>query len=48
MIGPEELMHVPLFAAMAPALRARIASRSADLSVDPGEWVVHEGSAPYF
>jgi thioredoxin reductase (NADPH) len=48
MILPEELMRVPLFAAMAPELRARIASRSADISVDADEWVVHEGSAAYF
>jgi thioredoxin reductase (NADPH) len=48
MISPEELMHVPLFAVMTPELRARIASRSADISVEPGEWLVHEGSAPFF
>ncbi len=48
MVQPEELMNVPLFAAMAPELRARIASRSADLYVDKDEWLVHEGSAPYF
>jgi thioredoxin reductase (NADPH) len=30
------------------ALRARIASRSADISVEAGEWVVHEGSPAHF
>jgi thioredoxin reductase (NADPH) len=48
MIQPEELMHVPLFAVMTPELRARIASRSADISAEPGEFLVYEGSAPYF
>jgi len=48
MILPEELATVPLFAEMPEALRARIASRSADICVEAGEWIVHEGSAVYF
>jgi thioredoxin reductase (NADPH) len=47
-ISPAELAKVPLFALMPEALRARIASRSADISVEAGEWIVHEGSAVHF
>jgi thioredoxin reductase (NADPH) len=48
MIAPDELVDVPLFAAMPEALRARIASRSADIRINAGECIVHEGDAPYF
>jgi thioredoxin reductase (NADPH) len=48
MITPDEIADVPLFAAMPEALRARIASRSADLRVNAGETIVHEGDAPHF
>ncbi len=48
MISSDELAKIPLFALMSEALRARIASRSADISVEPREWVVHEGSAVHF
>jgi thioredoxin reductase (NADPH) len=48
MISSEEIAIVPLFAAMPEALRARIVSRSADIRVEAGEWLVHEGSAVHF
>jgi thioredoxin reductase (NADPH) len=48
MISSEELSKIPLFAMMPEELRARIASRSADIRVEAEEWVVHEGSAVHF
>jgi thioredoxin reductase (NADPH) len=48
MISSEELTKIPLFAMMPEELRARIASRSADIRVEAQEWVVHEGSAVHF
>jgi thioredoxin reductase (NADPH) len=48
MIQSEELLAIPLYAEIPEALRARIASRSADYRVDAGEWLVQEGSHPYF
>ena len=48
MILPEELSGIPLFAMLPDAVRARIASRSADICVDAGEWIVFEGSTAHF
>lgn len=48
MITPADLADVPLFAAIPHALRARIASRSADIRANPGEWVSYEGDPAYF
>jgi thioredoxin reductase (NADPH) len=48
MILPEEIAKLPFFAEMPEALRSRIASRAADICVEAGEWIVHEGSAVYF
>jgi thioredoxin reductase (NADPH) len=48
MILPEELAAVPLFAMLPESLRARLASRAADICVEAGEWVVYEGAAPHF
>lgn len=48
MIQSDELAAIPLYADLPEALRARIASRSADHRVDAGEWLVQEGSRPYF
>ena len=48
MITPDEIAAIPLFAVMPEALRARIASRSGDIRVNTGEWIAHEGDAPYF
>ena len=48
MILPEEIDAIPLFAAMPEVVRARIASRSAEILAEPGEWIAREGDAPYF
>lgn len=47
MIEAGELAEIPLFAGAAPTLRARIASRSVEIVVAPGEWVTREGDAAY-
>lgn len=47
MIEANELEGVPLFAGVTPALRALIASRSAEIVVAAGEWVTREGDAAY-
>jgi thioredoxin reductase (NADPH) len=47
MIEARELAEIPLFAGAAPTLRARIASRSAEIVAAPGEWVTREGDAAY-
>jgi len=47
MIEARELAEIPLFADVTPTLRARIASRSAEVVVAPGEWVTREGDAAY-
>jgi thioredoxin reductase (NADPH) len=48
MITASELEPIPLFAAMPHALRLRLASRSADIHVNAGEFLVNEGDPPYF
>jgi thioredoxin reductase (NADPH) len=48
MIHPDELKAVPIFACLTDAQRERIAQNAADLSVEPGEWLVREGEVPYF
>jgi thioredoxin reductase (NADPH) len=48
MIDPSELEQCELFAAMDHRIRSRIASRSADIRADAGEWISNEGDAPYF
>ena len=47
MIEANELEKIPLFADITPALKALIASRSAEILVAAGEWVTREGDAPY-
>jgi thioredoxin reductase (NADPH) len=47
LIEANELEEVPLFAGVTPALRALIASRSAEIVVAPGEWVTREGDPAY-
>jgi thioredoxin reductase (NADPH) len=48
MVTPAELLPVPVFAALSHAQLARIAARAADVRVNTGEWIVHEGEPPYF
>jgi thioredoxin reductase (NADPH) len=47
MIEPSELESIPLFAEVTPAVRARIASRAAEVIVAPQEWITQEGDAAY-
>jgi thioredoxin reductase (NADPH) len=48
MIQPDELKAIPIFACLTDALRQRIAQNAADLYVQEGEWLIHEGEAPWF
>jgi thioredoxin reductase (NADPH) len=48
MIVASEIEQFELFAAMEHRIRSRIASRSADIRVDAGEWISNEGDSPYF
>jgi thioredoxin reductase (NADPH) len=48
MIVASEVEQFELFATMDHRIRSRIASRSADIRVDAGEWISNEGDAPYF
>jgi thioredoxin reductase (NADPH) len=48
MITVQTLRQIPLFASASDNELARIASRSADVRVLAGEWVLHEGEAPAF
>jgi thioredoxin reductase (NADPH) len=47
LIEANELEKIPLFADVTPALKALIASRSAEILVAAGEWVTREGDAAY-
>jgi thioredoxin reductase (NADPH) len=47
LIEANELEKIPLFADVTPALRALIASRSAEILVAAGEWVTREGDAAH-
>jgi thioredoxin reductase (NADPH) len=47
-IAADEILEIEVFRAMEHRIRARIASRSADIRVNAGEWVANEGDAPYF
>jgi thioredoxin reductase (NADPH) len=42
------LKAIPIFACLTDALRQRIAQNAADLYVQEGEWLIHEGEAPWF
>lgn len=48
MIQTEELKRVPIFACLTDAQRERIAQNAAELYVQPGEWLIHEGEPPWF
>lgn len=47
MILPEDLLTVPLCAEISADLRARLASRAADIQLAAGEWIAREGDAPH-
>jgi thioredoxin reductase (NADPH) len=48
MINAADLQDVPLFAKLSEAMLRRIAARSADIRLDPGEWFSQEGDIPSF
>jgi thioredoxin reductase (NADPH) len=48
MIDATMLLDIPLLAAIPEHERATIASRAADIRLEPGEWLVHEGETPSF
>jgi thioredoxin reductase (NADPH) len=48
MIRPDELKAFPIFACLTDAQRERIAQNAAELFVQPGEWLIHEGEVPWF
>jgi thioredoxin reductase (NADPH) len=48
MISSSDLEKIPLFAGVDEKERRRLASRAADISVEPGEWLIREGEEPRF
>ena len=48
MISSSDLGKIPLFAGVDEKERRRLASRAADISVEPGEWLIREGEEPRF
>lgn len=48
MITSRDLEKVPLFAGVDEKELRRLASRAADISVEPGEWLIREGEEPRF
>ena len=43
MVSPDEIVKVPLFAALEPAALKRLCHVAADISLSPGEYAVYEG-----
>ncbi len=48
MIDVAEVESIELFAALEEAVRSRVVARSADLRINVGEWIIHEGDPAYF
>jgi thioredoxin reductase (NADPH) len=48
MITSTELEKLPLFAGVEEQERRRLARRAADISLEPGEWLIREGEEPRF
>jgi len=48
MITSAELEKIPLFAGVDEQERRRLARRAADISLEPGEWLIREGEEPRF
>jgi thioredoxin reductase (NADPH) len=48
MITAEDLKRVPLFAGVTDHETARLARLAADISIEPGEWLMREGEDPRF
>src|ERR1700735_5159475 len=48
MITSAELEKIPLFAGVDEQERRRLAGHAADISLEPGEWLIREGEEPRF
>jgi thioredoxin reductase (NADPH) len=48
MITSKDLLKIPVFAGVDEQERRRLASRAADISLEPGEWLMREGEEPRF
>ena len=48
MITPDVLHALPLFAGLSAERLAHVAERAADIPLDKGDYVIHEGEAPSF
>jgi thioredoxin reductase (NADPH) len=48
MISSRDLEKIPLFAGVEEQERSRLARRAADISLQPGEWLIREGEEPRF
>ncbi|HEX3468761.1 MAG TPA: FAD-dependent oxidoreductase [Candidatus Elarobacter sp.] len=48
MITAEELRSLPLFAALSSERLTSVSARAADMDLQPGEYLVHEGESPGF
>jgi thioredoxin reductase (NADPH) len=48
MITSAELEKIPLFVGVEEQERRRLARRAADISLEPGEWLIREGEEPRF
>ncbi len=48
MFKATELEHIPLFASLPAATLQRLAEKTADIRLCPGEWLIREGETPYF
>ena len=48
MITSRDLEKIPLFAGVDEKEQRRLASRAADISVEPGEWLIREGEEARF
>ena len=48
MITPELLKALPLFAGLPPERLAHVAEHAADIPLDAGDYVIHEGESPSF
>src|ERR1700761_6860395 len=48
MITSKDLENIPVFAGVDEQERRRLARRAADISLEPGQWLIREGEEPHF
>ena len=48
MITSKDLEKIPVFAGVDEQERRRLARRAADISLEPGQWLIREGEEPHF